>query len=95
MVKSSLKCHKKDKVLEKILDARQVGLKLIANVTFGYTAAHFSGRMPCVEVRVFLAPLYYSHIYKYACILVIRDTSTIYVYSEGCKYDLLSLSFMN
>lgn len=33
-----------------MLDARQLGLKLIANVTFGYTAAHFSGRMPCVEV---------------------------------------------
>jgi len=34
-----------------MLDARQLGLKLIANVTFGYTSAHFSGRMPCVEVR--------------------------------------------
>ena len=33
-----------------MLDARQLGLKLIANVTFGYTSAHFSGRMPCVEV---------------------------------------------
>ena len=34
-----------------MLDARQLGLKLIANVTFGYTSAHYSGRMPCVEVR--------------------------------------------
>ena len=34
-----------------MLDARQLGLKLIANVTYGYTSAHFSGRMPCVEVR--------------------------------------------
>lgn len=25
-------------------------MKLIANVTYGYTAAGFSGRMPCVEV---------------------------------------------
>ena len=33
-----------------MLDARQLGLKLIANVTYGYTAANFSGRMPCVEV---------------------------------------------
>lgn len=23
---------------------------MIANVTYGYTAANFSGRMPCVEV---------------------------------------------
>lgn len=32
------------------MDARQLGLKLIANVTYGYTSANFSGRMPCVEV---------------------------------------------
>jgi len=25
-------------------------LKLIANVTYGYTAAGFSGRMPCAEL---------------------------------------------
>lgn len=36
--------------LTKVLDARQLGLKLISNVTYGYTAASFSGRMPCVEV---------------------------------------------
>lgn len=27
-----------------------MGLKLIANVTYGYTSANFSGRMPCIEV---------------------------------------------
>jgi DNA polymerase zeta len=32
------------------LDARQLGLKYIANVTYGYTAATFSGRMPAVEI---------------------------------------------
>jgi DNA polymerase zeta len=26
------------------------GLKLLANVTYGYTGANFSGRMPCVDV---------------------------------------------
>ena len=36
--------------LGKMLDARQLGLKMIANVTYGYTAASFSGRMPCVEI---------------------------------------------
>lgn len=34
-----------------MLDSRQLGLKLIANVTYGYTSANFSGRMPCIEVR--------------------------------------------
>ncbi|VVC97699.1 unnamed protein product [Leptidea sinapis] len=46
-------------LLRRILAARQAvkkGMKLqtddalIANVTYGYTAANFSGRMPCVEV---------------------------------------------
>ena len=37
--------------LQRLLNSRQLGLKLIANVTFGYTAANFSGRMPCVEVK--------------------------------------------
>ena len=34
----------------KMLDSRQLALKLIANVTYGYTSAGFSGRMPCVEI---------------------------------------------
>nr|CAD7426301.1 unnamed protein product [Timema monikensis] len=50
MVKKSMKEHKDNKILQRILHARQLGLKLIANVTYGYTAANFSGRMPCVEV---------------------------------------------
>ncbi|RXN14092.1 DNA polymerase zeta catalytic subunit [Labeo rohita] len=50
MVKQSMKAYKNDKALLRLLDARQHGLKLIANVTFGYTAANFSGRMPSVEV---------------------------------------------
>lgn len=33
-----------------IFNARQLALKLISNVTYGYTAAGFSGRMPCAEL---------------------------------------------
>jgi len=36
--------------LRRSLNARQFGLKLLANVTYGYTAAGFSGRMPCAEL---------------------------------------------
>ncbi|KAJ8385944.1 hypothetical protein AAFF_G00179060 [Aldrovandia affinis] len=50
MVKQSMKAYKHDRALTRLLHARQLGLKLIANVTFGYTAANFSGRMPSVEV---------------------------------------------
>ncbi|XP_066995085.2 uncharacterized protein PolZ1 [Anabrus simplex] len=50
MVKKSMKEHKDNKTLQRVLHSRQLGLKLIANVTYGYTAANFSGRMPCIEV---------------------------------------------
>eukprot|EP00669_Euglena_mutabilis_P004183 TRINITY_DN15377_c0_g1_i1.p1 TRINITY_DN15377_c0_g1~~TRINITY_DN15377_c0_g1_i1.p1 ORF type:complete len:166 (-),score=39.41 TRINITY_DN15377_c0_g1_i1:179-676(-) len=39
-----------DPVTRRINDARQLALKLIANVTFGYTAASATGRMPCSDV---------------------------------------------
>jgi DNA polymerase zeta len=39
-----------DAVLKRVYHARQLALKLIANVTYGYTAASFSGRMPCAEL---------------------------------------------
>ena len=39
-----------DMALYRALNARQFGLKLIANVTYGYTSAGFSGRMPCAEL---------------------------------------------
>jgi len=36
--------------LLRTLDARQLSLKFICNVTYGYTSATFSGRMPAVEI---------------------------------------------
>ncbi len=54
MVKNAIKANNNkkfpNKALHRKLDARQLGLKLIANVTYGYTGANFSGRMPCVEI---------------------------------------------
>ena len=38
------------RALQRRLNARQFGLKMIANVTYGYTSASFSGRMPCAEL---------------------------------------------
>ncbi|CAB3236740.1 unnamed protein product [Arctia plantaginis] len=48
-VKKNMKAQT-DETVKKAMHSRQLGLKLIANVTYGYTAANFSGRMPCVEV---------------------------------------------
>ncbi|KAL7267714.1 DNA polymerase zeta [Rhizina undulata] len=50
MIKNSMKVHKGDKKLQALLNNRQLALKLIANVTYGYTSASFSGRMPCAEI---------------------------------------------
>lgn len=50
MVKQSMKLYKENKALTRILQAKQLGLKLLANVTYGYAAASFSGKMPCSEI---------------------------------------------
>ncbi|KAJ3232140.1 DNA polymerase zeta [Chytriomyces hyalinus] len=50
MVKASMKMYKGETALMRILEARQLSLKLIANVTYGYAGASFSGRMPCAEI---------------------------------------------
>jgi DNA polymerase zeta len=51
MVKAAMKrASSSMRVLLRCLNARQFGLKLIANVTYGYTAAGFSGRMPMAEL---------------------------------------------
>ena len=50
MVKTWMKRSKDNPVLHRILNSRQMGLKMIANVTYGYTSASFSGRMPCVDI---------------------------------------------
>lgn len=48
MVKHAMKDA--DKGLKSMLNARQLALKLMANVTYGYTSATYSGRMPCIEI---------------------------------------------
>ncbi|XP_058083823.1 DNA polymerase zeta catalytic subunit isoform X2 [Magnolia sinica] len=51
MVKKAMKkLAPSQRVLHRIFNARQLALKLISNVTYGYTAAGFSGRMPCAEL---------------------------------------------
>ncbi|KAI5480032.1 hypothetical protein MNV49_001997 [Pseudohyphozyma bogoriensis] len=49
MVKGGMK-GEKSPALVKLLNARQLALKYLANVTYGYTSATLSGRMPCVEI---------------------------------------------
>lgn len=62
MVKQSMKMHRDNKLLQRILHSRQLGLKLMANVTYGYTAANFSGRMPCVEVNLYFTAILFQEL---------------------------------
>jgi len=52
MIKRAMKRpeYQRNAVLQRVLNARQFGLKMIANVTYGYTSASFSGRMPMAEL---------------------------------------------
>nr|XP_027196301.1 DNA polymerase zeta catalytic subunit-like [Dermatophagoides pteronyssinus] len=42
--------RKRLKALRNELDNSQLAMKLISNVTYGYTSANFTGRMPCIEI---------------------------------------------
>ena len=53
MIKRSMKMYKDENpssVLHRVLDARQYALKMLSNVTYGYTTSSFSGRMPMAEL---------------------------------------------
>ncbi|KAF9292312.1 DNA polymerase zeta [Mortierella alpina] len=50
MVKKAMKEYPDNKALLKLLHTRQLSLKFLANVTYGYTSASYSGRMPGIEM---------------------------------------------
>jgi DNA polymerase zeta len=56
MIKRAMKRYSADSdsdgydILRRVLDARQLSIKYLANVTYGYTGAGFSGRMPMAEL---------------------------------------------
>lgn len=50
MLKNSMKFKKEDSRYQRNLNGQQLVLKFIANVTYGYVSASFSGRMPCAEI---------------------------------------------
>ncbi|TPX57882.1 DNA-directed DNA polymerase [Spizellomyces sp. 'palustris'] len=97
MVKQSMKIHKDDKAVLRTLGARQLGLKFIANVTYGYTGASFSGRMPCVDIADAIVQtgratlekaieLIHS-IAKWGAKVVYGDTDSLFVYLPNVSKD--------
>ena len=93
MVKSGMKNNKEDKTLQRLLNNRQLALKLIANVTYGYTSASFSGRMPCSEIADSIvqtgretlekAIALIHSVHKWGAEVVYGDTDSLFVYLKG------------
>lgn len=97
MVKSGMKLDRDDKELQKSLNNRQLALKLISNVTYGYTSASFSGRMPCSEIADSIVQtgretleksiaLIHS-VKRWGAEVVYGDTDSLFVYLKGRTKD--------
>ncbi|TPX33312.1 DNA-directed DNA polymerase [Synchytrium microbalum] len=95
MVKAAMKTYKDNKDLLKTLESRQLALKLIANVTYGYTGASATGRMPCAEIADAIVQTGRDTLER--CISKINgspqrwgakvqygDTDSLFVVLEGC-----------
>ncbi|TEA20943.1 DNA polymerase zeta catalytic subunit [Colletotrichum sidae] len=97
MVKSGMKQDKDDKTLQQLLNNRQLALKLLANVTYGYTSASFSGRMPCSEIADSIvqtgretlerAIAYIHSQERWNAEVVYGDTDSLFVYLKGRTKD--------
>lgn len=97
MVKSGMKVDKDDKTLQQLLNNRQLALKLIANVTYGYTSASFSGRMPCSEIADSIvqtgretlekAIALIHSVERWGAEVVYGDTDSLFVYLKGRSKD--------
>lgn len=97
MVKQAMKRYKSDRALSRLLDARQLGLKYLANVTYGYTNANFSGRMPCAEIADSIvqagretlerAKISIDQNGEWGARVVYGDTDSLFINLEGCSFD--------
>ncbi|KAK3336995.1 hypothetical protein B0T19DRAFT_454588 [Cercophora scortea] len=93
MVKSGMKQDKDDKTLQQLLNNRQLALKLLANVTYGYASASFSGRMPCSEIADSIvqtgretlerAIAYIHSVERWGAEVVYGDTDSLFIHLKG------------
>ena len=69
-------------------------MKLISNVTYGYTSAGFSGRMPCAELADYfvqcgrstleMAISFVNAHYKWKAKVIYGDIDSLFVLFKGC-----------
>lgn len=97
MLKSTMKFFKggatADKDMYRLYDSRQLALKLIANVTYGYTSATFSGRMPCSDIADAIVQTgretlersinFIESVKEWNAKVVYGDTDSLFVYLPG------------
>ncbi|CAR28601.1 hypothetical protein ZYGR_0S02350 [Zygosaccharomyces rouxii] len=88
----------KNSSLQKLLNRRQLALKLIANVTYGYTSASFSGRMPCSDLADTIVQTgreilekaieFIEANEKWGAKVIYGDTDSLFIYLPGkCRYE--------
>ncbi|KAL6944923.1 hypothetical protein ACO0QE_002365 [Hanseniaspora vineae] len=90
---SQLKKHPTGANLVRDLNSMQLALKLILNVTYGYTAASWSGRMPCQEIADAIVETGRETLLKaikqieandkWGAKVVYGDTDSLFVYFPG------------
>ncbi|RLV95009.1 DNA polymerase zeta catalytic subunit [Spathaspora sp. JA1] len=95
-VKSVMKSFKDDSELTRVYNSRQLALKLIANVTYGYTSATFSGRMPNSDIsdaivstgrEILTKSIELIEAGNYGAKVVYGDTDSLFVYFPGKSKD--------
>ncbi|GME87308.1 unnamed protein product [[Candida] boidinii] len=97
LVKGTMNKLKDDQELNKLYNNRQLALKLIANVTYGYTSATFSGRMPCSDIADAIVSTGRETLLKaiaeiennneWGAKVIYGDTDSLFVYLPGKSKD--------
>ncbi|TID30346.1 hypothetical protein CANINC_001048 [Pichia inconspicua] len=92
-IKGTMSEFKDDEELKKLYNKRQIALKLIANVTYGYTSATYSGRMSnsdiadaivsCARETLLKAVKAIEGNEKWGARVVYGDTDSLFVYLPG------------
>lgn len=92
-IKGTMSEFKDDQELQKLYNNKQLALKMIANVTYGYTSATYSGRMPnsdiadaivsCGRETLLKAVAVIEESEKWNAKVVYGDTDSLFVYLPG------------
>lgn len=96
-IKNTMNEFKDDYELQKLYNNRQLALKLIANVTYGYTSASYSGRMPnsdiadaivsCGRETLLKAVKEIESNSEWGAKVVYGDTDSLFIYLPGKTKD--------